>query len=181
MDKIRKIIRKVIEESAPPFDLSNYDSAEAYAIESVDGVKEDMEEYEGVSVYIDRIYEYVEKYNQTISQDTVEIYRGVKLDSVSDLVVDPVGTYWSFEKDGTGDYHGSYRDSGTDWKVPEKDSKLHILTAIVNPKDINWRHGFDSFMWYGEDQWECSLDTGVDVLITHIDDRKLEKSLKAKS
>ncbi len=105
----------------------------------------------------------------------------VSLDSVEDLVFDPIGTYWSFEKDGVGDYHGTYRDSGTSWKIPKENAKLYILTAIVSPKDINWQHGFDSFMWYGEDQWECSLDNGIPVLITHIDDKKLKAPIKAKS
>ncbi len=128
-------------------------------------------------IYQNRVYDYCYKYRQTVKQETIEIYRGVKLDNINDLVLNPVGTYWSFEKSGVGEYGSG---SGV-WKNPKKDSKLFVLTGIIKTKDIDWKHGLTSFIYYGDNQWECSLKNGTNVLITHIDDNELDIPLQAKA
>ena len=165
--------------------LSDYETAKEFAYENIDDVAECFDSYHENSEnihhqhcyekYIDLISLYVDKYNELKNENVVTIYRLIKLNNLNDLDVEDIGKHWSFEKEGVGDY-GSTHPKQT--KGPH--SKSYILTANVNPQDIDWVYGFYSFIWYGEDQWECALNEGTNVQITAINDESLETKINAK-
>ena len=164
--------------------LSNFESAKKYAYENIEDVTKCFDAYKENSNnmhneycydnYIDLIHEYVNKYNSVKNEPQIEIYRLVKLNSIGDLDLKEIGKHWSFEINGVGDYGGSHPN-----RTMTKTGKPFILTALVNPKYIDWEYGFHSFIWYGTDQWECALNNRAEVLITKINNEKLEKPFKA--
>jgi len=165
--------------------LSSYETAKKYAYNNIDDVADAFDEYNenpdnihaeyAYNNYIELIDLYVDKYNELKSQNQVEIYRLVKLNSLKDLDLQNIGMHWSFEKSGVGDY-GGHHPKQVEFK---SNAKPYVLTAYANPNDIDWVYGFSSFIWYGEDQWECALNKGAEVIITHINDKKLNKELIA--
>jgi len=60
-----------------------------------------------------------------------------------------------------------------------KTGRPYILEGNINPKNIDWEYGFHSFIWYGEDQWECALNKGANVKIIAINEKELEKPIIA--
>ena len=76
-----------------------------------------------------------------------------------------IGTHWSFEKSGAGVYGEAMREG--------KGTQDIILTGITHPQYIDWEYCFTSFMYYGEDQWECALDEGSPITITHINNKQV--------
>ena len=170
--------------TASDLDISDFESAKKWVKENVndvyydDDVKENEDEYDDYAKAQEeqadeRVSDYVDKYHEVKNKSSIQVYRAVCLDDIKDLDINAVGTHWSFEEKGAGCYGGG-----------EKDSKLgdniYTLTALANPKDIDWEYGLTSFMWYGEDQWECALNLGSKVTITHIDDKKLDKPIDGK-
>lgn len=163
--------------------LSNYESAMKFAYENIDDVAESFDAYEedpddihlsySRDKYIELIELYVDKYNELKNKDTVTIHRLIVLKSLKDLNVNDIGIHWSFEKDGVGSYGGNH--PGRVLK-----GKSYILEGETSPKNIDWKYGFHSFVWYGEDQWECALKTGAKVLVAKINNKKLEKPIIAK-
>lgn len=119
---------------------------------------------------LNRVDAYQYKYEQVMRSPTVTLYRAVVLKSIDALDTKKIGTHWSFEKDGAGAY-GLNRSM-------HKDDKEFILTGIAQTKDIDWEYGFTSFLYYGEDQWECALNPGAHVEITQVDEEPLEKPLR---
>jgi hypothetical protein len=117
---------------------------------------------------------YSQKYNETIKNPNVVLYRAIKILSLDDIDWESIGTHWSFNKKNAGTYGEMYQN------VLKKGFDV-ILTGIANTKDIDWEYSFTSFMYYGEDQWECSLNEGSTVLITHIDDEKLKNPIEAEA
>lgn len=151
-------------------DLSSSSTAYEWALENVDGVSDADGPY--VELNENRAEQYSDKYNDVMSESSIKLYRAVCLKKIEDLNLDKVGTHWSFTPEGVGCY-------GTMKEIPG--SKEFILTGKVNPKDIDWEYGFTSFMWYGEDQWECALNPGAPVEILKIDAKVLENPLKGKA
>lgn len=117
----------------------------------------------------DLINEYSGTYKEIMSQDEIEIYRMIMLDSIDDLNLKNVGVFWSFKKDGVGAY-GLGKDYNGD--------TAYTLTAIVDPNDINWEQGFYSFLAYGTSEYECYMNEGSKCLITHINDEELENPIE---
>lgn len=164
--------------------LSNYDTARKYAYDNIDDVAIAFDDYEenkddihtkySRDKYIDLIDLYVDKYNELKNKDLVTIYRLVKLNSIKDLDINNIGKHWSFEKSGVGAYGEQHPNKGM-----MKNGKSFILEGDVNPKYIDWIYGFNSFIWYGEDQWECALIKGSKVLINSINDEELENSISS--
>lgn len=149
-------------------DLSHYSAAKEWAYENVNDLPEEGDSYREITDQ--RISDYVDKYHSIKGKPSIEIYRAVSLDKIEDLDLKAVGTHWSFEKEGTG----TYGLTG-----PRK-KHTFVLIGKANPKDIDWEYGFTSFLYYGTEQWECALETGSQILITHIDGKKLEHPLKGK-
>jgi len=83
---------------------------------------------------------------------------------------DNIGTHWSFEKHGAGVYGELPSGLG-------KSTQDILLTGTTEPKYVDWEYCFTSFIYYGEDQWECALDDGSPVRITHINDKPIEPIL----
>jgi len=165
--------------------LSSYDSAEEYALDNISDVADAFDahkkdpsnihaEYSRDS-YVDRIDMYVDRYKELKNKKEVIIYRMVALDDISELNIEEIGKHWSFEKSGVGVY-GEQHPNRDKMKAKNK----YTLTGTVNPKFIDWIYGFNSFIWYGEDQWECALLYGAEVTITKINGEKLETPIKSK-
>lgn len=114
---------------------------------------------------------YMEKYQQIDSEYEIEVYRMVKLDSIKQLDLKNVGTYWSFSKDGVGAY-----GIGKDFVG----SKPYALTAIVKTQEIDWEQGFYSYLSYGRSEFECNMKKGSDCIIISINEKELESPIKAK-
>ena len=172
-EKLIAALKKVI--AAPTtfaaLDLTSFTSAKEWALENTDidyYTDEDsnggnLSDYQyAVNQQVDEtIKSYVSMYNSTIKKTVIEIYRAVVLEKVSDLDLDNIGIHWSFEKSGAGAY-------GLNREKTNKDKK-YLLIANINPKDIDWEYGFTSFLYYGEDQWECALNTDAKITITDIE------------
>ena len=141
-------------------DLRDYEKAKAWA-------QVNLDEYENDD-HDERVREYVERYAMYYPGDEVELYRMVMLDSFEDLDVENVGIYWSFERSGAGYYGGSNRRYK---KVRE--GKPFTLTGTVQVRDIDWEHGFVSYLYYGDEQWECALRDESPVKITHVNQEAL--------
>lgn len=164
--------------------LSTYDTAEKYALQNIDDVKDTFEEYkqnpEDIQVsymydqYVDRIQEYVDKYNELKNLSSVRIYRQVNLISINDLDINNIGMHWSFEKEGVGAYGEQHPNRGMMNK-----GKPFILEGTTTPNNIDWIYGFHSFIWYGDEQWEAALEKGSTVVIDKINNELLKQPIKA--
>jgi hypothetical protein len=117
---------------------------------------------------------YVDKYNKLKNEYNITIYRLIKLNSINDLDLTNIGKHWSFEESGVGAYGEQHPKRGM-----MSTGEPFVLEAEVNPKDIDWIYGFNSFIWYGEDQWECALNKGAKVTINKINDDELETPIIA--
>jgi hypothetical protein len=62
-----------------------------------------------------------------------------------------------------------------------KKTKSVVLTAVVDKKSINWEETLVSNAIYGDEQFECYLNKGSDITITHINNEKLTDYIKARS
>lgn len=165
--------------------LSDYETAKKYAYDNIDDVAEVFDAYEknpdnlhisyAYENYIDLIDQYHDKYNELRDKNEVTIYRLIKLNDIANLDTNNIGKHWSFEKEGVGAFgeqHPNRQEMTT--------GKPYILTGVVNPQDIDWIYSFHSFIYYGEDQWECSLEQNATVKIIEINDKKLDKPIIAK-
>lgn len=164
--------------------LKNYETAKRYAYENIDDVAEAFDEYnenpEDINnsyrkdKYVELIDLYVDKYNELKNNNNVTIYRLIKLNSLNDLDANNIGKHWSFEKSGVGAYGEQHPNRGM-----MKTGKSYILEGLVDSKNIDWIYGFNSFVWYGEDQWECALNKGAIVKILKINDNVLKKPINS--
>lgn len=111
--------------------------------------------------YIEKCSLYSDKYHNVMKQSSITIYRAIRAPSVEDIDFNNIGTHWSFRSEGAG----SYGEVQQEWR----NHKDIVLTATAQPKDVDWEYCFTSFMYYGEDQWECALDEGSKVNIIEID------------
>jgi hypothetical protein len=116
------------------------------------------------------IYEYMNIYEKISNEDEIEVYRLVKLNTIEDLDLSCVGVYWSFKKEGVGDYGGKGRKFTGD--------KSFVLNATINTSDINWEYGFYSFLTFGLTEFECCMNDASECLITHINDKELENPIE---
>ena len=163
---------------AKDLDLSNSAKALEWAIENISDLDyEDDNDDDNDDDYYkeatrqqvdDRVSLYVGKFREVMKKPHVTVYRAICVKKRGDINFKNLGIWWSFEEDGASCY-------GTDSSGKEKVT----ITAEVAPKHIDWETGFYSFVLYGEDQWECSLNEGSPVKVTHIDDEKLDAPMKA--
>ena len=159
------------EKNKTDLDLSNESSAREWAEKNINDLEWDGDYGQQTE---ERVSAYVYKYKEVMGRPTIEIYRAVCLKAITDLDLKKVGTHWSFDEKGVGCY-----GNGGDRDVPG--GKMFVLTATANTKDIDWEYGFTSFMYYGEDQWECALNPGSKVSITAVDDKELPKPTSGKA
>lgn len=135
--------------------LKNYHSAEEYALNNFD-----IEDDSLTDEQEERIQTYVDHYN-SINSKYIRIYRAIRLDDISQLDVNNIGLFWSFFK------HGAQPQNG-------KGKNTYVLTGIINTKNIDWETGFMSFFYYGEDQFECAVNTNVPIKIVEIDNKPIK-------
>jgi len=83
---------------------------------------------------------YIEKYNEVISNDEIEVYRLIKLNTIK-FKFKNVGVFWSFDENGVGAYGVGKKFTG---------NNTFILNAIIKTNDIDWEQGFYSFLLYGK-------------------------------
>jgi hypothetical protein len=114
------------------------------------------------------IINYIEKYNEVSSTSEIDIYRMVLLNNINDLDLRNVGVFWSFEENGVGAYGVGKKMTG---------NNPFILNATVNTSDIDWEQGFYSFITYGRSEFECYMKKGSKCLITHINEKELDKPI----
>jgi hypothetical protein len=93
------------------------------------------------------------------------VYRMICVPTKGDIELDNLGKAWSAEPSGAGCYGGRPWGSTT---------KEVLVAGEVSPKDIDWEYGFNSFMYYGEQQWEVSMESDSSVLILEIDGERLD-------
>lgn len=117
---------------------------------------------------IGRAAEYAELYRLATRGVPVRLWRAVRLESIGDLDAARVGNYWSFTPEGAGQQQG-----------PDDFGRIYLLSAETDPENIDWEHGFASYMHYGADQSEAALLPGSEVLVTHADGEPLDPPVRA--
>jgi hypothetical protein len=158
-----------VNESSNGHFLDSYLTAKQWAEENVPD-SFDAEDHYLEGIIYPRIREYVDFFNSTKSKGEITLYRAIVLKSdMSNLNLKNIGSHWAFEKSGAGSY-GLNRDK-------KKDESEFIFTGIAKTKDIDWEYGFESYLYYGEEQKECALEPGTKVTLTHVDDKKMQKPL----
>lgn len=132
---------------------------------------------------IGNIYEVCYKYKELKDKKMITIYRALEVPNFDAIDLSQVGHYWSFKKRGVGTYDaGVLNDFNKNWAdINRKDLKKIILTADTTSNNIDWIETLVSNAIYGQDQAECFLNKGSDILITHINHKKIDNHIKAKS
>lgn len=119
--------------------------------------------------------EYVDFAEDAYSAGAVRIWRAVTVPSVDSIELDNLGKYWSKERSG----------ARTQGSVPYKAPRSHLMEVVIEgvvlPQHIDWEHGFESFFYYGEDQWEVALDSDAPVLIYAIGRERFDPPLEGNS
>ena len=77
-----------------------------------------------------------------------------------------LGVYWSFVESGAGVY-------GNAEPLREGLNLNVLITAMASPTAISWEDGFENFMLYGKDQWECVLFSGSPVTVIEINGKSI--------
>jgi len=156
--------------------MSDEDSAIEY-LKSIDFF--DSHGYEEDDfVIIDNIYDIIDIYKNIT--ENVTIYRAVKAPSLEDVDLSQTGYFWSFKRDGVGTYDaGLKNDFNSKWDR-SKEQEI-VLTATTHKDNISWLDTLVANAIYGEEQSECYLNKGSDIIITHVNDKELEEPIQAKS
>lgn len=130
-------------------------------------------------IIIDNIGDIIYRYRH-LKDDYIEIYRALAVPSIEYIDLKQVGYFWSFSKNGVGTYDsGMSNDFNKEWKnLPEKEI---ILTATTHKNNISWLDSLVANAIYGDEQSECYLKKGSSIIITHIDNIKLDNNIKAVS
>lgn len=159
----------LLEAEESTLDLTNFADALQWAEKNVPDAFSDSEEYIE-SVIHERIRDYIYKYKQVTSKPTITLYRAIVLKKdMSNLNLKNIGSHWSFEEKGAGSYGLN--------RAMRKDETEFTFTGVAQTKDIDWEYGFTSFLYYGEEQWECALNPGAKVTLTHVDKKALPKPM----
>jgi len=167
---------KIAQSSPAPF-LETREKAWAWAKENVDiEVDEESAKNEGdfakahLELYLGRAEEYSDRYNTVRKLNAITIYRAIRVKTIKDINWKNIGTHWSFTKEGAGVYGDIPHGLG-------KNAQDIILTGKTETQYIDWEYCFTSFMYYGEDQWECALDEDSPITVTHINNKPIQKIL----
>ena len=105
--------------------------------------------------------------------EPIELYRALELEEKNGKVLLSVaclGKAWSRYRHGAGVYG----------HTPKRTKSVKVvIAALFKPKDIDWEYGLQSFLYYGQDQWEISVKQNKPVLLVEVADRRLEPPVKA--
>jgi hypothetical protein len=92
--------------------------------------------------------------------EPLTVYRAVRVVDAPAIRLDRLGKYWSRFRSGA-QVLGSVHDSEAKTDV--------ILTGLILPDDVDWAHGFVSYCYYGDDQWEVPALADAPVTVLAVD------------
>ena len=111
-----------------------------------------------------RAEEYAWFARDTLHRGSLTVYRMVCVEGPAVIQTHNLGKSWSKEKSAAGCYGVNASQSGREI----------LIEGIVQASNIDWVFGFTSFMYYGESQWEVSMDADAPVLVIAIDGKTYE-------
>lgn len=159
---------------APKF-LSTRKTATAWAKKNTDSSPDKYSEPYEHDLFNDRVDVYVfscqdafERWNY--NKEPITIFRAIvtKMKNGAPYInIDSLGKAWSIKRKGA-------RPQNRKW-LPEwaGEEVTALIQGSVSPIDVDWEYGFTSFLEYGEDQFEVSVNKHVPITVTHINDEKL--------
>lgn len=169
---------------ADPEEWDMYNGALAEYEEALAEYEDDLALYESeLSVYGDRIGTYMDACETAIKNwnahgQPVTIYRAIvtkKKGGAPYINIKSLGKAWSIERDGARPQNP---EKPPKWAGPKI---VAVIQGKVSPADVDWEYGFESFLHYGESQWEFSVKAHVPIEITHIDDKKISPPVMGNS
>lgn len=178
--------------------LDNIDSAVAWAKknspDSMEAFFEDDEDHRGdypPGYFEQRRYEieeliddYISIRNNVLHAGSAPVWRAIAIPAKADplkwIKWDRIGSYWSFRSRGVGTYgfspgtgpaYDSYAHETVSWGrvAPGTPHKTVVVEGVVQAKDIDWEHGFISYLSY-PDQVECAIKKGAKVAVVKVDE-----------
>ena len=120
--------------------------------------------------YENRAYAYSAFAVDAARRPSIVLYRMICVPSAQDIQLHNLGKAWSKTPRGAGCYGMSHH--------PRDKARDILVEAEVRTKDIDWAYGFTSFMYYGEDQWEVSVNPNAPVLVRAINGKRYDPPLK---
>lgn len=168
--------RKIFENS----NIASIMSDEKYAINYLKSIdffdSHGYDEYD--EVILDNVSDLVYRY-RWLKKEYVTIYRALNVPTFDDIDLTQVGYFWSFERKGVGTYDSGLLNIFNKKWIHEEVNEI-ILTATTHKANINWLESLVANAIYGDEQSECYLNKNSNIEITHINDNKLNKKIKAK-
>lgn len=113
-------------------------------------------------------FEYADFARQAWRDGRIEVYRAVAVPSHEKIRFDKLGKSWSYDRRGVGVYN----------KIVGEGEREVVLTAVVRPEDVDWEFGFTSFMYYGPDQSEVSMNRHAPVEVIAVDGKALAEPVR---
>ena len=101
----------------------------------------------------------------TVQRETLNLWRMVCVKSSDAIQTYNLGKAWSVNRSAAGCY-GSHS-----FRPGEREI---LIEGVVQTSDIDWAYGFTSFLYYGESQWEVSMDADAPVQIVSIDGKRYD-------
>lgn len=126
--------------------------------------------------YRERARTYADRAQRIARDGSAEICRAIAVPADrpwrETVRLDCLGKAWSAERCGAGVY------GMVPYDVPTRE--VHLVGRVA-ASDIDWAYGFESFLIYGEDQWEISLRENARVTLTEVDGERLRPPLVGSS
>lgn len=112
--------------------------------------------------------------NDAYAAGAVPVHRAIALANLKQLDWDCLGKHWSRYIESADVY-------GLVPRGARRSLEKVVVSAVVDPEDIDWEYGFASFMYYGPEQWEVSLLSDSDVIVTHVNGEPLDPPIEGSS
>jgi len=126
--------------------------------------------------YRERAFTYALRARKIAREGSVEICRAIAIPHGTPwreaVRFDCLGKAWSAERCGAGVYGMVPYDGPT--------REIHLVGRVA-AADVDWAYGFESFLIYGEEQWEISLLNHVPVTVTEVDGEVLKTPIVGSS
>ena len=144
-DKIQKILKEFIDIE----DVDDFDYHERQNLPYHSGYREDKEQKE----YKEDFKRIVRQY---VDGNVVTLYRVVLLVKEENLL-EPLGIYWSFDKE-SAQY---IDDEGYDHSTSVEDKKPYMIVGRFNITDIDWEDSFDLYLMNDFMEKEIRVKKGI--------------------
>ena len=176
-DKLRKAIPAWMRDDDRALaHIKRYFNTDSYVRETPWDPESSGEEIDEQALW-DDVSEYVSfAQYAAYENEPIELYRALELEVKHGkllLNVGCLGKAWSRYRSGAGVYGIVPHERG------KKETAKIVIAAMVTPKDVDWEYGLQSFLYYGQDQWEISVKQNKKVLLVEVDGRRLEPSVRA--